>query len=111
MKILLAIDGSTCSGAAIDALIKQYKPEDTEVLVVHVVDSLKLMPVTYGFGVGPAFVQDYTAIAQQWRSEGEALLSRTATRLQAAGLRRAQAWRTGIRGSRSWIVLASGILT
>lgn len=87
MKILLAIDGSTCSEAAVEALVKQYKPEDTEVLVVHVVDSLKLMPVTYGFGVGPAFVQDYTAIAQQWRTEGEGLVSRTATRLQSAGFK------------------------
>jgi nucleotide-binding universal stress UspA family protein len=87
MKVLLAIDGSNCSEAAVATLIKQYKAEDTEVLIMHVVDSGKLMPVTYGFGAGPALVQDYTAIEQQWRTEGEGLVSRTATRLHSAGFK------------------------
>lgn len=87
MKILLAIDGSNCSEAAVEALLRQYKPEDTEVLIIHVVESVKLMPVPYAFGAGPVFVQDYAAIAQQWRDEGEALVSRTANRLQTAGFK------------------------
>ncbi len=87
MKILLAIDGSKCSEAAVETLMRQYKPEDTEVLILHVVESAKLMPVTYGFGTGPVFVQNYAAIAQEWRSQGEALVSDAARQLQSAGFK------------------------
>src|SRR5438132_383276 len=87
MKILLAIDGSKCSEAAVEALIKQYKPQETEVLVVHAVESLKLMPVSHGYGVGPTFVRDYTIIMQQWRTEGKLLVEHAAQRLQAAGFK------------------------
>lgn len=87
MKILLAIDGSQCSEAAVEQLLRQYKPEGTEILVLHVVESVKLMPVTYGFGAGPVFVQDYAAISQQWRNEGEALVADVAKRLQSAGFK------------------------
>lgn len=87
MKILLAIDGSQCSEAAVEQLLRQYKPEGMEILVLHVVESVKLMPVTYGFGTGPVFVQDYAAISQQWRNEGEALVANTAKRLQSAGFK------------------------
>ncbi len=87
MKILLAIDGSKCSEAAVETLLRQYKPEDVEVLILHVVESGKLMPVTYGFGTGPVFVQNYTAIAQQWHNEGEALVANAAERLRSAGFK------------------------
>ena len=87
MKILLAIDGSDCSNAAVEALVTQYKPQDTEVLVMNVVESLKLMPVSYGFGTGPIFPESYVAIAQQWRTEGEKLVAEAADRLQSAGFK------------------------
>lgn len=87
MKVLLAIDGSKCSEAALETLIRQYKPAETEVLVLHVVESLKLMPVSYTYGAGAMFIEDYTAIAQEWRKQGEELVSQAAGRLQAAGFR------------------------
>jgi|SRR5579864_305674 len=87
MKILLAIDGSNCSNAAVEALVTQYKPQDTEVLVVNVVESEKLMPVTYGFGTGPVFAESYMAIVQQWRTEGEKLVGDVANRLQSVGFK------------------------
>ncbi|HYL93076.1 MAG TPA: universal stress protein [Alphaproteobacteria bacterium] len=87
MKILLAIDGSKCSEAAVDALLSQYRAEGADVLILNVVESVKLMPATYGFGMGPVFADQYATIAQQWRSEGEALVSRMAQRLQTAGFK------------------------
>lgn len=87
MKILLAIDGSPCSEVAVETLLAQYKPADTEVLILHAVETQKLMPIPYSYGAGPMFVQDYTAIAKQWRCEGEELASGTAKRLQAAGFK------------------------
>lgn len=85
MKILLAVDGSKCSESAVQAVIQQYKPDATGVLVFHAVESLKLMPVSVGYGVGPMFVRDYTSIMKQWRADGEALVESVARRLQAAG--------------------------
>ena len=85
MKILLAIDDSKCSESAVDLLIETYKPAKTEVLVLHVVESTELIPVSYGFELSPTFFQDYAAIVEQWRKEGDALVSRTVKRLEAAG--------------------------
>jgi hypothetical protein len=47
MKILLATDGSPCSESAADKVIAQYKPSDTEVLVVHAVETQRLVPIPY----------------------------------------------------------------
>jgi nucleotide-binding universal stress UspA family protein len=87
MKVLLAIDGSNCSNAAVEALIGQYRPKDTEVMVLNVVESVRLMPVSYGFGVGTVFAEDYTGIATDWLMEGEKLASDVAQRLRSAGFK------------------------
>lgn len=87
MKILLAVDGSKCSEVAVETLIRQYKPEGTEVLVTNVVESVKLMPITYGFGAGPVFVQDYEKIATEWREQGQALVTRVVEQLRKAGFK------------------------
>jgi len=47
MKILLATDGSKCSEAAIQAVISQCRPEETEVKVLNVVDLPVLIPTLY----------------------------------------------------------------
>jgi nucleotide-binding universal stress UspA family protein len=85
MKILLAVDDSEFSKAATDMLISEIKSDNTEVHVFHVVESIKLMPPTYSFGMGDAFAADFTSTIQEWRSQGEAIVSRTAKALQAAG--------------------------
>ena len=87
MKILLAMDGSKFSESAAEALIQQYKPQDTEVHILHVVESLRPMPLPYSYGVGEAFAQDYMAVVQQWRADGEVMVARTAKQLQAAGFK------------------------
>lgn len=87
MKLLLAVDGSKCSESAVQAVIKRYRPEETVVLVFHAVESLKLLPVSYGYGVGPMFVRDYTLIVKQWRADGESLVEDVGRRLEAAGFK------------------------
>jgi nucleotide-binding universal stress UspA family protein len=87
MKVLLAIDGSKCSEAAVETLIREYKPTGTEVLVLHVLDSLKLTPISYSCGIGPMFLQNFNKMAQQWRKNSEELVSRATGRLQAAGFK------------------------
>lgn len=52
MKVLLAIDESKFSEAAAQALISQFRPQETEVRVLHVVEPIAIpvppeMPVEY----------------------------------------------------------------
>ncbi len=44
-RILLATDGSKCSGAALQLLIEQVGPDETEVRVLHVLEPLPLLVV------------------------------------------------------------------
>ena len=85
MKILLGIDDSKCSEQALETLMKQYKAAETEVLVLHAIESVKLMPPSYSYGLGPAFAQDYTTILQEWRRQGTELAARAVDRLRTAG--------------------------
>lgn len=87
MKILLAIDDSRFSQAAAQSLVKEFKPENTEVCVLTVVESLALMTPAYSYGAGPVFAQDYSAILEKWRSESQALVARAAQLLAAAGFK------------------------
>jgi nucleotide-binding universal stress UspA family protein len=87
MKILMPIDGSQCSGVLVDALIGQFRPQDTEVMVLNVVESLRLMPVNYGFAPGPVFAESYTTISKEWRAASEKLVADVAKRLQSAGFK------------------------
>lgn len=87
MRILLAIDSSKCSESAVETLLSHYTPGNTEVLVLHAVESAKLMPISFTYGIGPMFVQDYEYTTQQWRKQGKELVERTASRLRAAGFK------------------------
>ena len=87
MKILLAIDDSKFSEAAVGSLIEDFKPATTEVCVFTVVESLALTTPVYTYGAGPAFPQDYTAIVEKWRAEAGALLARAVKTLEVAGFK------------------------
>ncbi len=80
MKILLAIDDSKFSEAATQALIRQTKPEGVEVCVIHVVETLLLMP---DFRAGT--VEGIQAAEARFRKRGEELVARALDQLRAAG--------------------------
>ena len=87
MKILLAVDGSACSEAAVRSLLVHFRPEHTEVRVLHAVDWLKDLPASFRFGEGPTYAQD---ILERRNSSVEAshkLVARVADELRAAGFR------------------------
>lgn len=104
MKILLAIDDSRYSQAAVEAVIAQAKPEETEVRLLHVVEPT---PV---FSDGEAWVYypDYGAVRHEQREEAEGLLARAAQALRDAGITVSTAVETGnpkvvvIDGATSW---------
>jgi len=78
MKVLLAIDDSKFSQAATQALITQARPGETEVRVLHVIES-------YVFLYEGGYVVDWKPVIEELRKKGEALLTQTAQALRTAG--------------------------
>lgn len=76
MRILLAVDDSKFSEAAVQAVIAQHQRPGTEVKIIHVVDLAQRIPARY---------------AQELRTEsvkeGETLVAKTAGLLRAAGIK------------------------
>lgn len=82
MKVLLAVDDSKFSEAATEAVIRQMRPEQTEVCVLHVVEPLLLIPYYYMGQVASL------ETAQQKRlAEGKELATRTGQRLVQGGFK------------------------
>lgn len=84
-KILLAVDGSPCSDAAVQELIARFRPEHTEVRVLHAVEWLKDLPDSFTFGVGPTYARDIVERRRKTTQESEALVARVSARLRTAG--------------------------
>lgn len=83
MKILVAIDESQYSDAAIRQLITQDSPRDAEVRVLHVIEPEARYPdgQTWGYPV-PS-----NGVAAEQRKIGEGLIARAAQRLRDAGFK------------------------
>ena len=87
MKILVPIDDSNFSKAALDSVITLFRPNDTELHVIHIVESLHLAPAYAGMGVGPSIPADFAGMIEQWLDRAEELVSQNARRLESAGFR------------------------
>jgi nucleotide-binding universal stress UspA family protein len=92
MKILLAVDDSRFSDAALEAVIAQAPPRDTEVMVLHVVEPITLAPP-------PQMSSSYAPELEARVKEGQELVERQVQKLHAAGFKAHGAVETGdIRG-------------
>ena len=78
MKVLLAIDDSKYSEAAIQALITQAKPKETEVRVLHVIEPI----IISGEG---GYVIDWQSVTKELRKRGEGIIAQAAQALRSAG--------------------------
>lgn len=83
MKLLLAIDGSKFSEAAVRTVIEQVRPEDSEVQVLHVVEPPSLLVAREMGGYDRAL----DAVWEAETKEAEALLAKVADRLRSKGLK------------------------
>jgi nucleotide-binding universal stress UspA family protein len=95
MKILLAIDGSECSLAAVEAVTSEFRREDTEVHVFHADEWPKGLPTSLAFAEGPAAAASILELHEKREREARALVAHTVQQLQAAGFRSAGFVRTG----------------
>jgi nucleotide-binding universal stress UspA family protein len=75
MKILLPVDDSKFSQAAIDAVIAQATPRETEVRIVHALEPI----YTHGYTLG--YVPDASQILKQQREYANGLLVRASQKL------------------------------
>ncbi len=82
MKILLAIDDSKYSEAVKQAVVWQFRPEQTEVCVLHVVAPLIIIPYSY---VGQ--VENVEAAQQERLKEGKELVKRASQSLSKSGFK------------------------
>lgn len=82
MKVLLAIDDSPYSEAAVQTVLVQLAPKTTEVRVVHILELILLVP---SMMPGPNLAPDFVAMRQEALAEAKALVGRVASQLKSAG--------------------------
>jgi len=82
LKILLAIDDSKFSEAATQTLIAQFRPKETEVRVLHVIELYPLFPV------GKQLCPELAVASEEHLHQARALVARTAKALHNAGFDR-----------------------
>lgn len=83
MKILLAIDGSKFSEAAIQAVIAQAHSRETEVRVLHVIEPPSLLVARETGGYDPPL----EALWDEETKQAQALVAKTAETLRSHGMR------------------------
>ena len=85
MNILLAVDGSEGSEGAVQTLIGRFRPGQTHVRVLHAVEWLKDMPLSFEFGQGPTYARDIEESRARSYAHAEQLVRRVAGELKQAG--------------------------
>jgi nucleotide-binding universal stress UspA family protein len=87
MKILLPIDESSCSDAAVETIIHEYDPAWTEICVVHAVERNIGVPPYVAFAEGPSASETALATYARECARQETIASKTVERLRAAGFK------------------------
>jgi universal stress protein A len=82
MKIVLAVDGSKCSDAAVQAVIAQARPKGTEIRVLHAVEPPSLLVAREMGGYDRAL----DSVWEGEQKEAESLVARTTELLRSSGL-------------------------
>ena len=86
-RILLALDQSAGSAAAVRATLAQFGNDHAAVHVLHVVDRPDTLPTAMMFAEGPTAADDVLACRASAFRRGELLLSKAAQQLEAAGMK------------------------
>lgn len=81
MKILLAIDGSTFSQSALEAVMAQAKPKETDLRILHVIEPAPVYADGQAWGYG----LESAEVLEEEREQAQGLLARAAQEFRAAG--------------------------
>ena len=87
MRVLLAIDGSEASEAALENVMSGFPADGTDVKVLHAVEWLKEMPLCFQFAQGGNVAHDIVACRNQSFARARQLVEGAATRLALKGFR------------------------
>ena len=85
MNVMLAIDGSACSEAALDMVATQFPADRARVRVLTADEWPKDLPPFLAFARGPNVAADVEAFHDQRRREAQAMVDRAVRRLRDAG--------------------------
>lgn len=85
MNILLAVDMSECSDAAVNAIPSQFAPHGHDVKVLHAADWQRHLPSAYLFAQGPHAADAVLETKAQRLRDAQAYVDRVASTLRAAG--------------------------
>jgi len=95
MRILLAIDDSGCSVAAVKAVTSQFMPQHTHVHVLHVDEWPKGMPPSMSFSEGSSAANSILNLHESRRHSAASLVDTAAEQLRAAGFATTMSIRDG----------------
>jgi nucleotide-binding universal stress UspA family protein len=85
MRVLLAVDRSKYSQAALCALIEQVRPERAQVRVLHMVEWNDGLEPAFYFAEGPHAARDVLAAHERADATAEDLVAAATARLREAG--------------------------
>lgn len=85
MNVLLPVDGSPSSDAAVDTVIHQFDPKATVVRVIHVVEAPLTVAESLAFAEAAAAAGIVEGVIEEHRRQGRQITDRAAARLKAAG--------------------------
>jgi nucleotide-binding universal stress UspA family protein len=81
MRILLAVDGSACSGVAVDQVVMRPWPEGSEVKILTVMEPLPVTPMTETWTLPPEYFDQWErAVEDRARAALDNALSKFAAR-------------------------------
>ena len=85
MRVLLAVDGSACSDAAVQTVIDRFRPDETQVKVLHAVEWMREMPLCFQYAHGPTAGEDVVASRNKSFERARELVERVAAELEFRG--------------------------
>ena len=87
MRVLLAVDGSACSDAAVQMVANRFRPGDTHVKVLHAVEWMREMPLCFQYAHGPSAAEDVAQSRQGSFQRARHMVERIAAQLDLKGFR------------------------
>jgi nucleotide-binding universal stress UspA family protein len=85
--MLLALDGSEFSRAAMEEIIRHLRAESTTVHILHVVELDRMLPAAFDFARGSEYGPEVAAHLDRARRDAGRLVADAAEQLRAAGFR------------------------
>jgi nucleotide-binding universal stress UspA family protein len=87
MRVLLAVDGSACSEAAVEMVADRFRPEGTHVKVIHAVEWMREMPLCFQYAHGTSAGEDVAECRNNSFDRARLLVGRIAAQLEFKGFR------------------------